>query len=480
MRIKKHLAYYEGSRNPKVDLVLFKQRVGKLEVNRQITEERLEDALRLSVSEYRKKYCTRKTYVDVCGDNICVNAVFKKYQDGFVAYSNFRNRVKTYVARLDKFGFAHDERIFKWAATEEEKDWSRIVGAGRAKPFKYTGKYFTNFSNRCFCTLYHFLLTVGFHKSSKLVSSRLKQKWTIDRALLESKKKQSRNVGLVYCITCSLTKKKYIGITCGSAINRFNEHVREASTSSNRILARAIRKFGAKAFKLHVLESSLPVEMLGNAEKRYIATLNTLHPLGLNANVGGHISHTAGKSLEIDGVTYESITSACKAISESTSGLVPPYTINRRILAGEAELSDLKKPCRRVSKHSEAGMPLFRRHKGLLKSNVLCERWINYDLFKEDVLEGTSFDDIKANQLILMRKNPVKKYSKRNFKWITKAEAIVNRCGRKVKVFGVVYDSVEAVARSFDISPSSLRYAVKHYSLSVEGAVSMILNRCNK
>lgn len=475
--MKRYLSHYEAFGAPRVTFRLFSQRLKKAEAKREITDEYLEDAVRLSVSDFRRKYGTRKTYVLVNSNKVCVNDLFARYRKPTIPYSNFRVRVRTYVGRLEKFGVTHDERIFTWAAAAENKQWSRIIGAGRAQPFRYTGKHFTDFSNRCFCSLYCFLLFADLHERFKLVRSRLKQNWPIDRALLEAKKRQNRNTGFVYCISCSETGKKYIGITGGSVGSRFDEHVKEASRNSSRPLARAIAKFGVQTFTVKVLRSNVPIDSLGDLEKQYIASLNTLYPSGLNANRGGQVSHTAGRSVEIDGVAYESITQASKVISESTDGVVPPYIVESRLRNGEVDLSELRKPCRRMSKHNEAGSALFRRYKGLMRRNVLCERWTNYDLFKKDVLAFTSFDYIKLNRLILIRKKPFKKFSKQNFEWVTKAEAAIKRCGKKTVVYGVKYGSVEAVSRFFGVPASTLRYIVKNSSVSAEEAVSIILRK---
>ncbi|NDV93083.1 hypothetical protein GTH32_18095 [Alteromonas sp. 345S023] len=476
--MKRYLSHYEAFDNPRVAFRIFSQRLKNAEAKREVTDEYLEDAVRLSVSDFKRKYGTRKSYVVVNNNKICINDVFTRYKKPTVSYGNFRARLRTYVSRLKQFGFTHDERIFMWAATTESKEWSRIIGAGKAQPFRYTGKHFTDFSNRYFCSLYCFLLFTDLHERFKLVRSRLKQKWPIDRALLEAKKRQHRSTGFVYCITCSPTGKKYIGITSGSVARRFDEHVKEASRNSSRPLARAIAEFGVQSFTAKALHSNVPIDSLGDLEKQYIASLNTLYPSGLNANRGGQVSHTAGRSVEIDGVAYESYKQASEVISESSDGVVPPYIVESRLRAGEVELSELRKPCRRMSRHIEAGSALFRRYKGLLRRNVLCARWTNYDLFKKDVLAFTSFDYIKVNRLILIRKKSFKKFSKQNFEWVTKAEATIKRCGKKTVVYGVEYGSVEAVSRFFGVPASTLRYIVKKRSVSIEAAVSMILDKC--
>ncbi len=475
--MKSYLSHYEAFGAPRVTFRLFSQRLKKVEAKREITDEYLQDAVRLSVSDFRRKYGTRKTYVLVNSKKVCVNDLFARYRNPTIPYSNFRVRVRTYVGRLEKFGVTHDERIFTWAATAENKEWSRIIGAGKAQPFRYTGKHFADFSNRCFCSLYCFLLFANLPERFKLVRSRLKQNWPIDRALLEAKKSQSRSTGFVYCITCTLTGQKYIGITSGTVASRFDEHVKEASRNSSRPLARTIAKFGVQTFTVKVLRSNVPIDSLGDLEKQYIASLNTLYPSGLNGNRGGQISHTAGRSVEIDGVAYESITQASVVISESTNRVVPPYIVESRLRTGEVDLIELRKPCRRMSKHSEAGSALFRRHQCLLRRGALSKEWLDYDVFKKDALKSISFSEIEARGLILNKIDSSQLYARHNFRWVTKAESILKRCGKKFSVNGLVFSSVEAVARFYEIPASSLRYLLKSSSVCPEEAISKLLKR---
>lgn len=475
--MKRYLSLYEAFGAPRVTFRLFSQRLKKAEAKREITDEYLKDAVRLSVSDFQRKYGTRKTYVLLNSNKVCVNDLFARYRRPTISYSNFRVRIRTYVNRLEKFGVIHDERIFTWAATAENKEWSRIIGAGRAQPFRYTGKHFTEFSSKCFCSLYCFLLFADLHERFKLVRSRLKQNWPIDRALLEPKKRQNHETGFVYCITCSVTGKKYIGITSGSVASRFGEHVKEASRNSSRPLARAIAEFGVQTFTVKVLRSDVPIDSLGQLERQYIASFNTLYPSGLNANRGGQVSHTSGRSVEIDGIAYESIKQACEVISESTDGTVPPYIVESRLRTGKVALRELRKPCRRMSKHSEAGSALFRRHQCLLRRGALSKEWLDYDVFKKDALKSISFSEIEARGLILNKIDPSQLYARHNFEWVTKAESILKRCGKKFSVNGLVFSSVEAVARFYKIPASSLRYLLKSSSVCPEEAISKLLKR---
>lgn len=480
MNIHRFTAEHKASSQPKVPCSLYIQRLKRLIARSLLSEQSKEDALRLSNSEYRAKYNSRKSYIEVDGCEICLNVLYESNSNGTIKYCNFRNRIRTYANRLKKYGVKHDESIVVFAATFINREWARVIGSGKARPFQYTGNHFNAFTGRTFCSLYHFLIEVQLQLHFKLIRSRLKQKWPIDRALLEEKREANRKAGSVYCLTCNPSQKRYVGITCGSISSRFKEHVREASTNSTRLIASEIRQFGAESFDVEPLALNVPIDNLGELERGYIIKLNTLHPFGLNANRGGQLSYTAGKQIKIEDEIFESITNASETISARTGGEVPAYVIESRIRDGRVKLSELIKPSRRASKHSDAGKLLFRKFKGLLRRNEPDERWKNYELFKIDVLENISFKEVQAKRLVLAKKDSTQPYSKQNFEWVSKLEVIVKRCGKKCVVHGHTFASVEAVARCFAIPASSLRYEIKNSSESVEGAVSAILKRRTK
>ena len=92
-------------------------------------------------------------------------------------------------------------------------------------------------------------------------------------------------MGCVYKLT-SPSGKVYVGITRGSAENRFKVHAKEAASGKS-ALAAAIRKYGASSFTLEVLERYENWEDLCEAEKKNIEDFGSLAPGGYNLTTGG-------------------------------------------------------------------------------------------------------------------------------------------------------------------------------------------------
>jgi group I intron endonuclease len=120
--------------------------------------------------------------------------------------------------------------------------------------------------------------------------------------------------GVIYLIEHNQTEgtdtnsKKYVGQTLTHRKNhdryrpfhaqgRFRDHISEALNNTKRkqctFLNNAIRKYGAEAFTVRVLQICDRDE-LDEREQHYIATLNTLYPSGYNLTRGG-----AGAKAEI-------------------------------------------------------------------------------------------------------------------------------------------------------------------------------------
>lgn len=95
---------------------------------------------------------------------------------------------------------------------------------------------------------------------------------------------------LVYLLTCRATGKRYVGQTCKTAERRWREHVQHAAGRSSgcRILADAIRQYGAPCFTFEVLATLDDRAQANVAESFWIETLHTIHPDGLNLQAGGY------------------------------------------------------------------------------------------------------------------------------------------------------------------------------------------------
>ena len=92
----------------------------------------------------------------------------------------------------------------------------------------------------------------------------------------------------VYKITNKQNGKLYIGQTKMELYRRFGSHLREAKYGgSTSIIHNAIRKYGKDAFEIELLQECQSFEELDEAERRWIAELNTIAPNGYNIEVGG-------------------------------------------------------------------------------------------------------------------------------------------------------------------------------------------------
>lgn len=90
----------------------------------------------------------------------------------------------------------------------------------------------------------------------------------------------------VYCHT-SPSGKRYVGQSRKGLAARWREHVSEASQGSDTPLHRAIRKYGAGAFRAELLEQCDTQASAYAAERRWIAQRGTMAPAGYNATAGG-------------------------------------------------------------------------------------------------------------------------------------------------------------------------------------------------
>lgn len=121
--------------------------------------------------------------------------------------------------------------------------------------------------------------------------------------ILDSKEKVK---GEIYCITNTLTQKKYIGQAVTHRKNhgkyrpfgstgRFKDHVSEAVCNTKQkqcwYLNSAIRKYGAEVFTVDVLERC-ELDELDSREKHHISQQNTLYPTGYNLTAGGRTLET--------------------------------------------------------------------------------------------------------------------------------------------------------------------------------------------
>ena len=92
-------------------------------------------------------------------------------------------------------------------------------------------------------------------------------------------------MGYVYKITNTINNKAYIGISIHEPTQgRIKDHL---SGRGNRLIAKAVKKYGKDAFTYEILEENVFDEFLPDLEVAYIANFNTIAPNGYNLNSGG-------------------------------------------------------------------------------------------------------------------------------------------------------------------------------------------------
>ena len=86
---------------------------------------------------------------------------------------------------------------------------------------------------------------------------------------------------MVYCLTCLITGKKYVGIT-KDFHQRWSYH-----QIADSVIGHALRKYGKQNFRISVLYSRIPKSTAEALEKRLISKMNTIAPNGYNVASGG-------------------------------------------------------------------------------------------------------------------------------------------------------------------------------------------------
>jgi group I intron endonuclease len=94
----------------------------------------------------------------------------------------------------------------------------------------------------------------------------------------------------IYCHTCLITGKPYVGQTVHTMEKRWRQHCR--SKHGCRALYGAIREYGKKAWKHEVLEVVFTKDAANRSERSWIRRRNSLSPNGYNLTAGGSTNTT--------------------------------------------------------------------------------------------------------------------------------------------------------------------------------------------
>ncbi len=92
----------------------------------------------------------------------------------------------------------------------------------------------------------------------------------------------------IYCHTHDASQKRYVGQTKQGAARRWKEHVNRARRGAGHFFHSAIRKYGANAFTLDVLEQVATQDEADDAEQWWIAHFGSDdRTIGYNLSAGG-------------------------------------------------------------------------------------------------------------------------------------------------------------------------------------------------
>ena len=92
----------------------------------------------------------------------------------------------------------------------------------------------------------------------------------------------------IYVVHCSRSAKKYVGATHKTVAFRFGQLLSESRGAfSSRPIARAIRRYGVRAFSVELLAIAADLAEADLLERKYILDFRTWEPLGWNAQSGG-------------------------------------------------------------------------------------------------------------------------------------------------------------------------------------------------
>ncbi len=165
----------------------------------------------------------------------------------------------------------------------------------------------------------------AYQLSVDLVNARLHTlKWTVEEALGIVLRPGYDDLcyGLIYVITHTESGRQYVGQTKKKTVgDRWQLHILEADKNSKktvRPIIKAIQSYGPDAFTYTRLDDARSHAELNEKEVLWIDRLKTLKPNGFNATRGGQ-GLESGKSVEVGGVRFKTMTAAAEQHSKPLS-----------------------------------------------------------------------------------------------------------------------------------------------------------------
>lgn len=427
---------------------LFSQRLRRRELLGAFSEDVELDCLRLNKKEFSRKYSTRRTMLMVDGELVDARRWYCDFGGDASHYSRFRGRL---VSLRESRSITNED--LPMAALATRQDWIVYRGTRRSRRFVYGGSVFPKFYGREFASISAFLARVGRWNDRKLIWSRLKAGWSLDRAVTEPKCSPNGREGSIYRIICLPTGLSYIGLTTLKPEERLGQHCKSAASGKPGHLYTAMRKHGIDCFKLEVLESGVLScdVVLPERERFWISELNTQWPNGYNVSCGGQVGGASGKVCEYGGKTFASNGALLEYVASLNH--IEPYTAGYRLERG----IPLDAPQRRVSPHPDAGTTLHRIYRGIIRrwtKSQLSDRWQTYDGFKHSIPAGYSAG------LCLVRIDKGRNWSQTNCRWVTKEEKAKAGSGKRIRAFGKNYLCKADACRDFGIAVSTYNFRI--------------------
>lgn len=453
--------YRSAIRQPAVSLATFSARFRRLVEGNALSAANIDESLWLSANDFKRKYGSRRTLIEVDGQSTDLLAYYAaKPTETAVDYRNFWQRVRALIRseQLSAITLTH-------ALTLPAATWRNFYGGGRRQGFVYEGDEYSEHSGKHFHSVAAFLRTAGRYDDRSLIWSRLKAGWSLDDALAVPIAFTNHRIGSIYRISRRKTGTVYVGLTITSVEQRWDFHVRRARDGSTTKLHAAIREDGPDGFDVDVLESGIEDPALLPAREAYwVEYLGALGPNGLNLAKPGGLGSPRGKLVQHGDEIFRSIEEAAEVLSVRLG--IARHVIRSRLQRG-LPLPQADQ-VRRHSNHPEAGSNLFRRWLGMLKrhARAVANEWMtDYDRFKADVSPVPM-------GMELVRKRSAEPWGPGNVEWVSTRTKVERTHGKVLKVNGVAYPSLNAIAKAHGIGVSTLKNRVNQQGMSVEQAIA--------
>lgn len=451
---------YKAAKESRVTLNTFTSRFRKLIASSRLSGPNIEECLTLTTEEFKRKYATRRTYLEVDGESVDLLNYFENAcEPPSVSYRNFWQRVRSLSLR-EKVS----QHSLAQARTLTNAEWFSFYGGGRSKSFIYSGEEYPEHNGSSFHSIAAFLRTIGKYEDCSTIWSRLKAGWNLDDALTIPVTFPGLRSGSIYRITRRKTGQIYVGLTVTEIGQRWAFHVSAAMKGSSSKLHEAIREDGPSGFDVDALEEGIAdPNHLSAREKYWAHHFKCIGPSGLNTAKPGGLGSPAGKRIEYKGEIFRSIEEASDVLSKRLA--IAAHVIRSRLQKGQT-IPDAKQ-VRKHSKHPDAGSNLFRRWLGLKKRHpgIIDESWLSsFDKFKADI------SPVPKN-MELVRRIETLPWGPDNFEWVTTKTKVERIHGISMTYKGVKYPTINALANAHGIGVSTLKHRLYQSGMTLEEAM---------